>query len=112
MGCPLDKDCEDWFDGLEEELQGEIFALIGLLARFGPNLGRPRVDGVKGSKYSNMKELRIQYRGNPWRILFAFDPQRTAILLVGGNKRGDKGWYKDHIRIADQRFERWLDGLQ
>ncbi len=52
-----------------------------------------------------MKELRVQFRGNPWRILFAFDPRRAAILLVGGCKRSDKRWYKKHIPIADERFQ-------
>jgi hypothetical protein len=58
-----------------------------------------------------MKELRIQYQGNPWRILFAFDPRRAAILLVGGNKRGKKRWYRDHIALADERFRRHLERL-
>jgi hypothetical protein len=66
------------------------------------------VDTVKGSRFTNMKELRVQVGGDPWRILFAFDPQRSAILLVGGNKRGDKRWYKTFIPIADERFERHL----
>jgi len=61
---------------------------------------------------SNMKELRIQYHGDPWRILFAFDPRRAAILLVGGIKSGDKRWYEKHIRIADRRFERHLERLE
>jgi hypothetical protein len=58
-----------------------------------------------------MKELRVQFRGAPWRILFAFDPNRAAILLVGGNKRGKKRWYEKHIAIADERFRRHLEGL-
>ncbi len=58
-----------------------------------------------------MKELCIQFRGDPWRILFAFDPNRAAVLLVGGNKRGDKRWYKKQIPIADARFKRHLEGL-
>jgi hypothetical protein len=59
-----------------------------------------------------MKELRVQFRGEPWRILFAFDPDRAAILLVGGNKRGDKRWYKKHLPIADARFRRHLERLE
>jgi hypothetical protein len=59
-----------------------------------------------------MKELRVQFRGDPWRILFAFDLRRTAILLVGGNERGDKRWYKKHIPIADERFRRHLKRLE
>ena len=59
-----------------------------------------------------MKELRVQFRGDPWRILFAFDPSRKAILLVGGNKRGDKRWYKTNIPIADGRYRRHLKRLE
>lgn len=108
----FDEECADWFEALEDGLQEEILACIGLLIRFGPNLSRPHVDTVKGSAYSNMKELRIQYQGDPWRILFAFDPRRTAILLVGGNKRGNKRWYVEHVRIADRRFKQYLEGLK
>jgi hypothetical protein len=67
---------------------------------------------VEGSEFTNMKELRVQFRGDPWRILFAFDPRRAAILLVGGCKRGDKRWYKRQIPIADERFRRHLERLR
>jgi len=76
-----------------------------------PALGRPRVDTIEGSSFKNMKELRIQYKGEPWRVLFAFDPHRQAILLVGGNKSGNKRWYKENIPIADQRYQKYLDAL-
>ena len=59
-----------------------------------------------------MKELRVQFRGAPWRILFAFDAERKAILLVGGNKQGNKRWYKENIPIADKRFKEYLEQLQ
>lgn len=59
-----------------------------------------------------MKELVVQYKGDPWRILFAFDPQRHAILLVGGDKTGDKRWYKTNIPIADARFDKHLAELK
>ena len=107
----FDEEFAAWLESLDEGLEVEILAHVQLLREFGPNLGRPRVDTVKGSKYPNMKELRVQYQGDPWRILFAFDPERAAILLVGGNKRGDKRWYQKHIRLADQRFKRHLEGL-
>jgi hypothetical protein len=58
-----------------------------------------------------MKELRIQYKGKPWRVLFAFDLERHAILLVGGNKGGDKRWYTKHVPIADERFRRHMESL-
>jgi hypothetical protein len=108
----LDDEFATWFDGLPEALQDEILAHIGLLRQRGPQLGRPYVDTVEGSQFTNMKELRVQFRGDPWRILFAFDPRRVAILLVGGTKRGDKRWYKKHLPIADERFKRHLKRLE
>ena len=108
----FDEVLAEWLGVLDEGLLNEILAHIELLREFGPNLGRPRVDTVKGSKFPNLKELRIRYQGDPWRILFAFDPTRAAILLVGANKRGDKRWYEKHIRIADKRFQRHLESLE
>jgi hypothetical protein len=108
----LDDEFAVWLDGLEEALQDEILAHAHLLKIHGPKLSRPYVDTLKGSIYTNMKELRVQFRGDPWRILFAFDPNRSAILLTGGNKRGNKRWYVKHIPIADERFRRHLKRLQ
>ncbi len=100
-----------WFENLGEKLQDEILAHLALLRQFGPQLGRPHVDTVQDSLFTNMKELRVQFQGDPWRILFAFDTNRAAILLVGGNKRGDKRWYKKHVPVADHRFREHLDRL-
>jgi hypothetical protein len=108
----FDEDFFAWFQELEEGLQDEITANAELLEDRGPNLGRPRVDTLKGSSFPNMKEMRIQYQGDPWRIIFAFDPERAAILLVGGNKAGDKRWYETNIPIAEQRYRRHLQGLK
>ena len=105
-------DCSAWFEGLEEDLQDEILANLRVLSQLGPALGRPRVDTVKDSAYPNMKELRVQYKGDPWRILFAFDPERVAIVLVGGNKGGDNRWYKTNIPIADARYKQHLEELE
>jgi hypothetical protein len=103
---------EKWLLALDREERNELLANIEVLEEIGPNLSRPRVDTVKGSKFKNMKELRIQHKGNPWRILFAFDPKRTAVLLVGGNKGGDERWYKKNIPIADTRFKEHLEELE
>jgi hypothetical protein len=108
----LDGDFAAWLAGLEANLRTEIVAHANLLREHGPLLGRPYVDTLEDSDFANMKELRVQFRGDPWRILFAFDPRRTAILLVGGNKRGDKRWYKKHLPIADERFRRHLKRLE
>jgi hypothetical protein len=98
---------EPEFDALHEEVQTEILALSRLLQRFGPQLGRPRVDTLKGSRHANMKELRFRAAGGKWRVAFAFDPTRTAILLVAGDKSGgsERRFYRELIRKADDRFD-------
>jgi hypothetical protein len=99
---------DDWAEALEEAEQDRLDALIEVLAEKGPGLGRPLVDTVKGSKHANMKELR---RGTT-RVLFAFDPNRTAVLLVGGDKRGGwRTWYVKAIKRADRLFDRHLREL-
>ena len=93
--------------------QLEIAALVGLLRRFGPQLRRPHCDTLNGSKHANMKELRFTLPDGEWRIAFGFDPERSAILLVGGSKSGgsQKRFYKDLIRVADERFNAHLKTL-
>lgn len=108
----FDEDFAGWYERQEAGLRIEIVSVSGLLKQFGPHLGRPQVETIEESSYSNMKELRVQYKGDPWRILFAFDPQRAAILLVGGCKAGDKRWYKKNVPIADERFRRHLENLK
>lgn len=94
-------------------VQLEIAALAGLLRQFGPQLRRPHCDTLKGSKHANMKELRFTLPAGEWRIAFAFDPERCAILLVGGSKSGvnERQFYKDLIRTADARFAAHLKTL-
>ena len=101
---------EPEFDALDEEIQDAILARVLLLEREGPSLGRPHVDTLTGSKHANMKELRCTAAGGVWRIAFAFDPDRQAILLVGGDKSGgsEKRFYKQLIARADDRFDRHL----
>ncbi len=91
--------------------QDALAASVGVLEVRGPNLGRPHVDTVHGSKFSNMKELRTQVGGRPLRTLFAFDPRRTAILLIGGDKTGGDRFYDRMIPLADQLFETHLKEL-
>src|SRR6266436_2700034 len=87
----------------ERAVQLEIAALVGLLRQFGPRLQRPHCDTLKGSKHANMKELRFTLPDGEWRLAFAFDPRRCAILLVGGSKSGvsQKRFYRNLIRVAD-----------
>jgi hypothetical protein len=101
-----------WWDELKPDVQDSIDRSVGLLERMGPSLGRPHVDGVKGSRHGNMKELRIQRRGRPYRIFFAFDPRRTAILLIGGCKAGDKRFYDRVIPVADDLYDVHLKELR
>lgn len=92
----------------------EIAALAKLLRQFGPQLRRPHCDTLKGSKHANMKELRFTLPDGAWRVAFAFDPERRAILLVGGSKSGtnEKRFYRDLIRVADARFDQHLENLK
>jgi hypothetical protein len=101
------------FDALPEEVRTEILALSLLLEQFGPQLGRPRVDTLKGSRHANMKELRFSAADGQWRVAFAFDPRRRAILLVAGDKSGvsEKRFYRELIRKADNRLEAHLARL-
>lgn len=101
------------FQVLSTDLQDELLAHARLLAEFGPNLGRPTVDGLKGSKHANMKELRFGWESGVWGIAFAFDPIRQAILLVGGDKGGtdQRRFYKRLIAVADERFDEHLASL-
>lgn len=101
------------FEALVNELQDELLAHAKLLAEFGPNLGRPTVDTLKGSQHANMKELRFSWNGQVWRVAFAFDPQRQAILLVGGDKGGadQRRFYKRLLTVADERYDDHLNTL-
>ncbi len=103
---------DEWFTKQEKGLQLETWALLDVLARLGPRMGRPYVDTIAASAFRNMKELRVQYKGEPWRILFAFDPDRNAVFLVGGTKVGKADWYDVHIPIADRRFAQYLSTLK
>ncbi len=98
------------FSSLKEDLRDELLAHARLLAEFGPNLGRPTVDTLKGSRYTNMKELRFSWNDQVWRVAFAFDPQRKAVLLVGGDKGGadQRRFYKRLIDVADSRYDAHL----
>jgi hypothetical protein len=107
-------DFDEDFRALDPALQDELLAHARLVQDYGPNLGRPAVDTLKGSTYANMKELRFNWKKEVWRVAFAFDPKRMAILLVAGDKGGadEKRFYKRLIKIADQRFDRHLAALK
>lgn len=97
-------------DALDPAVQDELGAMVRVLRDEGPNLGRPYADTLNGSRYANMKELRFQAAGGVWRVAYAFDPKRKAILLVAGNKAGvnERRFYKSLIARADDRYGRHL----
>ena len=109
----LDDAFDPEFDELPVDVQDEILAHARLLEEFGPTLGRPRVDTLNGSRHANMKELRFSAAGGVWRVAFAFDPERQAILLVAGDKSGasEMHFYKTLIKKADERFDAHLARL-
>jgi hypothetical protein len=102
---------EEWWNTLTVEEQATIDQAVEVLAEGGPALGRPWVDTITASRHPNLKELRP--RGGFLRILFAFDPRRTAVLLIGGNKKGQwTAWYKRMIPVADQLYDDHLAALR
>lgn len=102
----------EWWDGLEVTQQEDIATRVELLERYGPTLGRPIVDRVASSAFHNMKELRCSSDG-ALRVLFAFDPRREAILLLGGNKTGDwSKWYERAVPEADRLYMEYLRELR
>lgn len=107
-------DFDPEFEELAAAVQDECYAELKFLEMFGPACGRPHVDTLKGSDYANMKELRFEAADGEWRLAFAFDPKRQAVLLVAGDKTGgsEKKFYKRLIATADERFERYLARLK
>ncbi len=102
----------EWWNGLSEDEQESLDASVRLLEDRGPNLGFPHSSGINGSKHSHMRELRTQHDGRPYRTLYAFDPRRSAILLIGGDKTGDDRWYDVHIPIADGPYDEHIEQLR
>jgi hypothetical protein len=97
-----------WWDGLAVAEQVSIEAVVDLLEEWGPRLGHPHSSAIHGSRHSHMRELRVQHQGRPYRILYAFDPRRTAILLIGGDKTGQDRWYALFVPLADALYDQHL----
>jgi hypothetical protein len=102
---------DDWYLGLSESEQTSVRACWRLLGERGPTLGHPHTSDIKGSKHGNMRELRVQSGGKPLRVLYAFDPTRTAILILGGDKTGDDRWYEVNVPKADKLYDTHLAEL-
>lgn len=97
-----------WYSDLGETQQDDIASVVGILEAQGTKLGFPYSSKINGSKHSRMRELRVQTQGRPIRIFYCFDPKRDAILLIGGDKTGDKRFYSRMISVADRLYDIYL----
>ncbi|MEX2241290.1 MAG: type II toxin-antitoxin system RelE/ParE family toxin [Burkholderiales bacterium] len=102
----------EWWNGLTEAGQVSVDASVRLLEVCGPHLGHPHSSGIASSRHSRMRELRVQHRGRPYRVLYAFDPRRTAILLIGGDKTGNDRWYEEFVPRADRLYDEHIAMLR
>ncbi len=103
---------ERWWNELSEDEQESVAASVELLERLGPDLRYPHCSGIKGSKHSHMRELRVQHKGRPFRVFYAFDPRRTAILLIGADKTGNDRWYEEFVPLADRLYDEHIATLK
>ena len=101
-----------WYGGLIEVVQDDIDRMVGLLEAKGPALPFPYSSGIEGSKHAHMRELRVQSGGEPYRVFYAFDPRRTAILLIGGNKAGDDRFNETMTPAADRLYDTYLTEIR
>ena len=101
-----------WWASLSDEEQVSVDASVRLLEERGPTLGFPHSSGINGSRHGHMRELRTQHGGRPFRTLYAFDPRRNAILLIGGDKTGDNRWYDTNVPVADRLYDEHLEQLR
>jgi len=102
----------DWWGRLSEAEQESIDASVRLLEERGPQLPHPHSSAIGRSKHPHLRELRIQHRGRPYRVLYAFDPRRIAILLIGGDKTGNDRWYDEYVPRADRLYDEHLATLK
>ena len=103
---------ERWWDALNDSEQQDVRAAIELLEVRGPALRFPYCSAVITSRHNQMRELRVQHQGRPYRVLYAFDPRRTALILLGGDKTGKDRWYEVNVPIADKLFDEHLEALR
>jgi hypothetical protein len=110
MPCEVEytDEFEAWWNELTEDEQDAVAAKVQLLEQLGPQLPFPHSSSIRSSRHSHMRELRIQHQGDPYRVLYAFDPRRIAILLTGGCKAGDDRWYETLVPIADDLYDEHL----
>lgn len=102
----------NWWSSLYEDEQESVAAYVRLLELRGTALPYPYSSGIVGSKHSHMRELRVQHQGKPYRVLYAFDPRRVALLLIGGDKTGNDRWYEKQVPTADRLYDEHLQTLR
>jgi hypothetical protein len=114
MPCEIEYTNEfgEWWQDLTDNHQADITAIVELLAAKGSSLPFPYSSGIKNSKHSHLRELRVQSDGKPLRIFYAFDPRRSAILLIGGDKTGKDRFYDRYIPIADRLYDEYIEELR
>jgi len=103
---------DEWWESLSEDEQDSVASTVGVLEERGPALRYPTSSGIESSRHSHMRELRIQHQGDPYRVLYAFDPRRAGILLIGGNKTGNDRWYEEYVSQADDLYDEHLMELK
>ncbi|MFZ0802653.1 MAG: type II toxin-antitoxin system RelE/ParE family toxin [Terriglobales bacterium] len=101
-----------WWDGLDASEQKSVDFTVTLLQQVGPTLRMPHSSSIETSRHAHMRELRVQHEGRPYRILYAFDPRRTAILLIGADKTGNDRWYEEFVPRADKIYDQHLRDLE
>jgi len=101
-----------WWESLTEAEQESVAVTVGLLEMKGVTLPFPYSSGIQGSRHGNMRELRIQHAGDPYRVLYIFDPQRKAVLLIGAKKGGNALWYEKAVPIADRIYDQYRRTLE
>lgn len=100
-----------WWTGLTIAEQEDVAFVVRMLEQRGPQLSFPHSSKIESSKHAHMRELRVQHQGRPYRVLYTFDPRRSAILLIGGDKTGDDRWYDVHVPLADRLYDEHLAEL-
>lgn len=103
---------EEWWVTLDADTQASINAIVKELEKKGPNLPFPYSSSIQASCHQHMRELRVQHKGEPYRILYAFDPRRVAVILIGGNKVGNNRWYEENVPKADRLYDQLLRELK
>ena len=102
----------EWWDSLSDQEQDDVADVVDLLVERGRHLSHPYSSQIRSSRHGNMRELRIQSMGDPLRVFYAFDPRRTAILLIGGNKTGNNRFYRQYVPRADRLYDQYLEELR